>query len=98
LGVPNVETASSEDIKKRLAQAKELAQSYRKLTGKPLGVAGEAAEFEAQHLGLELVAARQAGYDAVHGNGKRKEKAAAFDQGSLHPARQQEEPAPRQDR
>jgi hypothetical protein len=43
-----------------------LAQRYRELTGKPLGITGEVAEYEAaQILGLELTAARQAGYDAI---------------------------------
>lgn len=45
-----------------LERAKKLAQRYRALTGKPLGVAGEVAEYEAARLlGLELVAARQTG-------------------------------------
>ncbi len=49
-----------------LADAKKLAQQYRALTGKPLGIAGEVAEYEAAHiLGLNLTAARQAGYDAT---------------------------------
>jgi hypothetical protein len=55
-----------------LERAKKLAQRYRTLTGKPLGIAGEVAEYEAaRHLGLELVPARQAGYDAIR-RGKRK--------------------------
>lgn len=49
-----------------LAEAKKLAQEYHALTGKPLGVTGEVAEYEAARiLGLELTPARQAGYDAV---------------------------------
>jgi hypothetical protein len=49
-----------------LQQAKRLAQEYRALTGKPLGITGEVAEYEAaDKLGLELTAARQAGYDAI---------------------------------
>jgi hypothetical protein len=49
-----------------LADAKRLAQEYRTLTGKPLGVTGEVAEFEAANiLKLELTPARQAGYDAI---------------------------------
>ena len=49
-----------------LASAKGLAQKYRQLTGKPLGVTGEVAEYEAaRKLGLQLTAARQAGYDAI---------------------------------
>jgi hypothetical protein len=49
-----------------LADAKVLAQKYRALTGKPLGITGEVAEYEASRiLGVELTPARQAGYDAV---------------------------------
>jgi hypothetical protein len=49
-----------------LRQVKKLAQEYRVLTGKPLGVTGEVAEYEAARLlGLELTAARHEGYDAV---------------------------------
>jgi hypothetical protein len=49
-----------------LRQAKVLAQRYRALTGKPLGITGEVAEYEAARiLGVELTPARQAGYDAV---------------------------------
>lgn len=43
-----------------------MAMKYRELTGKPLGITGEMAEFSAaQTLGLELAEALQAGYDAV---------------------------------
>lgn len=49
-----------------LRQAKVLAQRYRSLTGKPLGITGEVAEYEAARiLGIQLTTARQAGYDAV---------------------------------
>jgi hypothetical protein len=49
-----------------LAAAKKLAQRYRALTGKPLGITGEIAEFEASRLlKLDLLQARQVGYDAV---------------------------------
>jgi hypothetical protein len=49
-----------------LANAKILAQQYRALTGKPLGITGEVAEYEASRiLGIELTPARQAGYDAI---------------------------------
>ena len=49
-----------------LAQAKQLARDYRALTGKPLGITGEVAEFAAaQALGLTLASAREPGYDAV---------------------------------
>jgi len=49
-----------------LQEAKRLAQEYRALTGKPLGITGEVAEYEAARiLGIELTPARQAGYDAI---------------------------------
>jgi hypothetical protein len=49
-----------------LRDAKALAREYYHLTGKPLGVTGEVAEFEAACiLGVELTPARQAGYDAI---------------------------------
>lgn len=49
-----------------LRRAKQVAQEYRLLTGKPLGITGEVAEYEAARLlGLELTPARQAGYDAI---------------------------------
>jgi hypothetical protein len=49
-----------------LKAAKKLAQKYRALTGKPLGITGEVAEYEAARiLGVELTRARQAGYDAL---------------------------------
>lgn len=57
-----------------LRKTKMLARRYRELTGKPLGVTGEVAEFEAARiLGVELTPARQAGYDAIeHRNGTRR--------------------------
>src|SRR3989337_495333 len=60
------------EIAEVLADAKALERKYRKLTGKPLGITGEVAEFSAkQILGLELAEARQCGYDAIrHKNGK----------------------------
>jgi len=52
-----------------LSEAKKLAQEYRKLTGKPLGITGEVAEYEAARiLGVKLTPARQSGYDAVEQN------------------------------
>ncbi len=61
-----------DEIAEVLADAKSLARKYRKLTGKPLGITGEVAEFSAaQILGLELAGARQSGYDAIRKeNGK----------------------------
>src|SRR5438309_7549968 len=49
-----------------LRKAKKLAQEYRALTSKPLGITGEVAEYEAARLlGVQLTPARQAGYDAI---------------------------------
>ncbi|HET7322333.1 MAG TPA: hypothetical protein VFI96_07565 [Longimicrobiaceae bacterium] len=57
---------SDERVLEILAEAKLLAGKYRQLTGKPLGITGEVAEYEAARLlGLQLAPARQAGYDAV---------------------------------
>jgi hypothetical protein len=49
-----------------LRKAKLLAQRYRKLTGKPLGITGEVAEYEAARvLGVKLTPARNTGFDAT---------------------------------
>jgi hypothetical protein len=60
------------EIMQILAEAKKLAQRYRALTGKPLGITGEIAEFEAARLlKVELTEARTPGYDAIrYENGK----------------------------
>lgn len=53
-------------VRQILATVKPLAAEYYQLTGKPLGVTGEVAEFvAAEQLGLELAIARTAGYDAI---------------------------------
>ena len=58
--------SDTERVMEILRQAKLLAREYRQLTGKPLGVTGEVAEYEAARiLNLQLTAARQEGYDAV---------------------------------
>jgi Family of unknown function (DUF6998) len=55
-----------DEILNLLNDAKKLAKKYRMLTGKPLGITGEVAEFSAANiLGLKLSKARQAGYDAT---------------------------------
>ena len=57
---------NNERVLEILRDAKALAREYYQLTGKPLGVTGEVAEYEAARLlGVELGPARQAGYDAV---------------------------------
>jgi hypothetical protein len=49
-----------------LGEVKRLAREYRELIGRPLGVTGEIAEYEAVRLlGLEIAGVRQAGYDAI---------------------------------
>ncbi|MFZ0424245.1 MAG: hypothetical protein WAL80_15330 [Xanthobacteraceae bacterium] len=70
---PTKETDSRSDrapqiarVREILATVKPLAAEYYRLTGKPLGVTGEVAEFvAAECLGLELADARTAGFDAI---------------------------------
>ena len=55
-----------DEILEILKEAKVLARRFYRLTGKPLGVTGEIAEYEAAtRLRLLLHPARQAGYDAT---------------------------------
>jgi hypothetical protein len=63
--------AGASRVRAILAAVRPLAAEYYVLTGKPLGVTGEIAEFAAAEcLGLELTVARTAGYDAIrHGPG-----------------------------
>lgn len=57
---------ATDEVYQILRDAKALARRYYHLTGKPLGVTGEVAEYEAARiLNLELELARQAGYDAT---------------------------------
>lgn len=57
---------ATDEVFQILRDAKLLARRYYHITGKPLGVTGEVAEFEAARiLNLELELARQAGYDAT---------------------------------
>lgn len=61
-----MEAELSERIVAILSSVKALAREYYDLTGRPLGVTGEVAEFEAHRLlGVELSPVRQAGYDAT---------------------------------
>src|SRR6266403_3575673 len=67
-------TQNSERILAILAKATRLAREYRALTGKPLGITGEVAEYEAAGLmRLKLMPARTVGYDAVRADGLRFE-------------------------
>ncbi|WP_316189934.1 DUF6998 domain-containing protein [Bradyrhizobium sp. SZCCHNS1054] len=60
------ETSAAHRVRKILAQAKELAAEYYRLTGKPLGITGEVAEYvAAETLKLELAPPRTKGYDAI---------------------------------
>lgn len=59
-------------VGKLINQVKVIAKEYRELTGRPLGITGEVAEYEAaQLLGLELSDVRHAGYDAIRSDGTR---------------------------
>lgn len=59
-------TTDNARVREILATVKPLAAEYYRLTGKPLGVTGEIAEYvAAELLGLQLVEARTAGYDAI---------------------------------
>ena len=62
-------------IAKILVEAKRLAKRYKDLTGRPLGITGEVAEFTAAtKLKLKLAGARQAGYDAIRCEGGKEVK------------------------
>jgi hypothetical protein len=62
----NTGATGSERAEQILAKVKPLAAEYYRLTGKPLGVTGEVAEYvAAKTLGLELANARTPGYDAI---------------------------------
>lgn len=69
------ESEAARRIRDILAQAKKLGGEYYQLTGKPLGVTGEVAEYvAAEALGLELAPARTEGYDAIRREGKNKQR------------------------
>jgi hypothetical protein len=58
--------SDSERVREILATVKPLAVEYYRLTGKPLGVTGEVAEYvAAETLGLVLAPPRTPGYDAT---------------------------------
>lgn len=60
------EGTSQQRVFNLLAEAKQLAREYYNATGKPLGITGEIAEYEASRLlGLDLAPARTPGYDAI---------------------------------
>lgn len=66
-------------VREILATVKPLAAEFYRLTGKPLGVTGEVAEYEAAEiLGLTLVPARTVGYDALRGHERIQIKGRAY--------------------
>jgi len=68
--MPGEDESQEVQIADLIRDAKELARRYRALTGRPLGITGEIAEFEAvQALDLEFAPVRQSGYDAVRRRG-----------------------------
>lgn len=70
-----LEGANDRRIVQILANAKSLAVEYYELTGKPLGVTGEVAEYlAAQALDLELAPPRTSGFDAIRQLGKRVQR------------------------
>jgi hypothetical protein len=61
-----VSDVAIERVREILATVKPLAAEYYRLTGKPLGVTGEVAEYvAAETLGLVLADARTPGHDAI---------------------------------
>jgi hypothetical protein len=76
LGKPD---APETRVREILALVKPLAAEFYRLTGKPLGVTGEVAEFVASEiLGLKLVPARTVGYDALRGQERIQIKGRAY--------------------
>ncbi|HWD70498.1 MAG TPA: hypothetical protein VG293_09890 [Solirubrobacteraceae bacterium] len=66
---------ASARLVKLLAEAKQLAKEYYALTGRPLGITGEVAEYEvARLLGVTLAPVRTEGYDATWVRGRKTEK------------------------
>lgn len=69
-----VKGSAADEVMKVLAAAKRLAKRYYALTGRPLGITGEIAEYEAiRLLGLKRAPVRQPGYDAL-GPGSKAER------------------------
>jgi hypothetical protein len=60
------QTIALDELASIINDAKTVAKRYRNLTGRPLGITGEVAEYEAARLlGLRLAGVRQDGYDAI---------------------------------
>lgn len=55
-----VQSMTADPVLEILAEAKKLAQRYRTITGKPLGITGEVSEYEAARiLGVTLTYPRE---------------------------------------
>jgi hypothetical protein len=66
-------------VRQILATIKPLGGEFYRLTGKPLGVTGEIAEYvAAEELGLVLAPARTTGYDALRGSERIQIKGRAY--------------------
>ena len=66
-------TLDPKELDALIACIKRISKRYKELTGKPLGVTGEIAEYEAaSKLGLKLANARQEGFDAIRIKSRRK--------------------------
>lgn len=81
------ETPEAPRVREILAEVRRLAGEYYRLTGKPLGVTGELAEYvAAEILGLELAPPRTEGYDAIRNTGEGSQriqiKGRAFGEGA----------------
>ncbi|RIJ86649.1 hypothetical protein RSP822_09160 [Ralstonia solanacearum] len=71
----NQSAVNLEEMATLIESAKQIAKRYRVLTGRPLGITGEVAEYEAARiLGLELAPVRQAGFDAIRRVGDRVDR------------------------
>jgi len=71
----HTKTKDGQHLEKLLAKIKSLAKEYRNITGRPLGVTAELAEYEAVRiLGLNRSPVRQPGYDATRLRGAKQEK------------------------
>ncbi len=72
-------TEAETRVRDILATVKPLAAEYYRLTGKPLGVTGEVAEYvAAETLGLKLAPPRTTGYDALRGTERIQIKGRAY--------------------
>lgn len=78
-GINKMSEGESTRVREILAAVKPLAAEFYRLTGKPLGVTGEVAEFvAADTLGLTLAPARTQGYDARRGSERIQIKGRAY--------------------